>query len=257
MSGALRADVRSYRDKLSREGRAAATVNLQIKKVLSVPFTSAQRLGYIPLNPCGAVDSLRVRASQRETFTLKQVAAIVATAEGDWGGAALCGYFTGLRLGDVCGLRWEAIDLEAGILRVQTAKTDTEIVAPLHPDLEKWLRSCRRGIGKAPVFPDLAGKRTGGAGGLSAQFARLLKKAGIIRKTIRSGDGAGHRTSNLSYHSLRHSFVSALANEGVAPDVRQRLAGHADAKVHARYTHHEIENLRAAVAKLPGLSPAG
>ena len=40
------ADVRAYRDKLSTEGRAPSTVNLQIKKVLNVPFTAAQRLGY-------------------------------------------------------------------------------------------------------------------------------------------------------------------------------------------------------------------
>jgi hypothetical protein len=44
-----------------------------------------------------------------------------------------------------------------------------------------------------------------------------------------------------------------LATAGVAPDIRQKLAGHVDPKVHAGYTHHEIETLRAAAEKLPGL----
>jgi integrase len=55
---------------------------------------------------------------------------------------------------------------------------------------------------------------------------------------------------------LRRSFISGLANAGVSPDVRQKLAGHADARVHAGYTHHEIETLRAAIGKLPGLRNA-
>ena len=53
--------------------------------------------------------------------------------------------------------------------------------------------------------------------------------------------------------ALRHSFVSALANAGVASDIRQKLAGHADAKSHARYSHHEVEIMRAAVELLPSL----
>jgi site-specific recombinase XerD len=44
-----------------------------------------------------------------------------------------------------------------------------------------------------------------------------------------------------------------MANAGVAPELRQKLAGHSDLKSHAIYTHHELESLREAVAKVPGL----
>jgi hypothetical protein len=87
------ADVRAYRDKLSKEGRAPSTVNLQIKKVLNVPFSAAERHGYIPLNPCGAVDSLRKGdTGDRETFTEEQVRKLVNASKGDWAGAVLAGY---------------------------------------------------------------------------------------------------------------------------------------------------------------------
>ena len=51
--------------------------------------------------------------------------------------------------------------------------------------------------------------------------------------------------------SSRHSFVSELANAGIAPDVRQLLAGHSDDRSHAVYTHTQLDTLRAAVKKLP------
>lgn len=62
-------------------------------------------------------------------------------------------------------------------------------------------------------------------------------------------DSTGHRT----FHSLRHSFVSELANAGIAPDVRQMLAGHSDDRSHAVYTHTQLDTLRAAVKKLPSI----
>ncbi|MEI7774858.1 MAG: hypothetical protein WCK17_08785 [Verrucomicrobiota bacterium] len=59
-------------------------------------------------------------------------------------------------------------------------------------------------------------------------------------------------TSTLRFHSTQHFFVSALSAGGVPSDVRQRLVGHTDARTHAVYSAHEIESMRAAVAKLPG-----
>lgn len=61
----------------------------------------------------------------------------------------------------------------------------------------------------------------------------------------------------LSFHRTRHFFVSALSAGGVPSDVRQRLAGHNDARTYAVYSAHEIESMHAAVANLPGVSIAG
>ena len=44
-----------------------------------------------------------------------------------------------------------------------------------------------------------------------------------------------------------------MANAGVAPEVRMKLTGHSDQDVHAGYTHHELETLRAAVAHIPSV----
>jgi integrase len=89
--------------------------------------------------------------------------------------------------------------------------------------------------------------------GLSSQFKRIMEKAKIGGRILRAATGEGRKQSSLSFHSLRHSFVSALANAGVAPDLRQKLAGHTDSKSHARYSHHEVDIMRAAVAQVPSL----
>jgi integrase len=49
--------------------------------------------------------------------------------------------------------------------------------------------------------------------------------------------------------SLRHSFTSALANQGVASEVRMKLTGHKTESAHRGYTHHKLEKLRVAVEK--------
>ena len=189
-------DVRSYRDALVKGGRAASTVNLAVKKTLNVPFAAAHRLGYIHINPVAAVESLKDRAdSGRETFTAAQVAKLVVAAEGEWRGAILVGYYTGLRLGDVVGLLWEHLDLEEGLLTVRMRKTGGVVKVPLHGDFKSWIVERPRGSGKKPLFPSLFGKRTGGDGGLSAQFAKIIGAAGIERRQLRDGKGAGHRTS--------------------------------------------------------------
>ena len=68
-------------------------------------------------------------------------------------------------------------------------------------------------------------------------------------------EGKGRATNSKTFHALRHTFISSLANAGVPPDIRQKLAGHADPKVHESYTHHEMETLRGAIAMLPSLKP--
>ncbi len=250
-------DVRSFRDVLAAGGRSPGTVNQVVRKVLSAPFLAAQRLGYIPTNPCAAVEPLRDDAdAARETFTTEQVGQLLRAAEGDWQGAILAGYFTGLRLRDVAEMKWAAVDFDGGLLRIKTRKTGVVLMIPLHDEFAAWLRKQPRGIGQAPVFPSLAGKGTGGRHGLSGRFNAIMEAAKVKGRLTRGADGKGRKTSSLSFHSLRHSFVSALANAGVAKELRQKLSGHADDQSHARYTHLDVENLRAAVSKLPSVGSA-
>ncbi len=256
IAGVSPKDVRSFRDSLIEGGISPSTVNQSIRKVLSAPFTAAQRLGYVPTNPCLAVELLRDDTdAERDVFTPEQVGQLVAAARDDWKGVILIGYFTGLRLRDIANLTWGAVDFQSGTMRVKTGKTGAVLRLPLHAEVSAWLLKEPRGIAKAPIFPKLAGRVTGGLSGLSGHFRAIMEKAGVKGRALRSaGENKGGRnTSSLSFHCLRHSFVSALANAGVAPELRKKLSGHADDRSHSNYTHHELNALRGAVEKIPGL----
>jgi integrase len=247
-------DIRKWRDDLKSKGLSATTVNGHMK-VLRIPFKRAHDLGHIPVNVCSpkAVSAVRDHAedAQKDVFTPEQLAALIdAAPTEDWRGLILCGYFTGLRLSDCAELRWGSVDMGKQILTVKTRKTGTKVVMPIHTRFMSWLRKQTRGIEKAPVFPTLAGVGTGGKSGLSTRFRRIMDDAKIKGRLLREANGAGRSRSSLTFHSLRYSFNSALANAGVPQEIRQRLTGHASAEMNQHYTRHEIETLRAAVEKL-------
>jgi integrase len=241
-------DVLTYRNSIIATNKTARTANLSVK-VVSAALNAALRQGYIPSNPAIAVESLRVKAEERGTFTPAQVSKLVRAADGDWRGAILLAYYTGARLGDVSNMQWSAIDWRNKLIGFTPSKTKKPVTIPLHPQLERELLK-KPGIGKASMFPSLTGKDTGGRFGLSGRFAAIMEKAGIEGKITQHVKG-GRALSNLSFHSLRHSFNSAMANAGVSQEVRQKLTGHASVETNKLYTHHELESLRAAIAVIP------
>jgi len=100
-------------------------------------------------------------------------------------------------------------------------------------------------------MPRMASLKSGGRHGLSESFKRIMRNAGL---DAGKAEKNGLRQLSLrSFHALRHSFTSALANAGVAPELRMKLTGHKSESIHRVYTHHELAPLRAAVDKIPGL----
>ncbi len=252
-------DFIGFRDALVRAKKSPQTANSYVK-MLRIPLNLARKHGIISSNPAEAVDLLASDAIERKTFTPAQVAQLVAAAdaagERDWSGAIQFGYYTGQRLSDIANLRWENLELAATFphLRLKQRKTSRPVTIPLAPALVAWLLALPASDDPAAfLFPTLAGRGTGGDYGLSARFAGIMKKAGIVAELARGGAG-GRKLAGLSFHCLRHTFSSIMANEGVSSDVRQKLTGHASAEVHQRYTHHELSTLRKAVDVLPALS---
>lgn len=242
-------DVLAYRDSIIKANKTARTANLSVK-VVSAALNAAFRQGYIASNPATAVESLPVKSAERGTFTAAQMSKLLRAAQDDWRGAILLGYYTGARLGDVASMHWDVIDWPNKLIRFTPSKTKKPVTVPLHPQLERELLK-NAGIGKAAMFPALAGKGTGGRHGLSRRFSAIMEKAGIEGK--RTQASGGRTLSNLSFHSLRHSFNSAMANAGVSQEIRQKLTGHASAEMNRTYTHHELQPLRAAVTLIPSV----
>lgn len=247
------ADIRGFRDQLLAEGRAEATANLAVK-ILRTPLTVARKQGLISHNPAEAIETVAARSVVKGVFSPADVAKLLAHSTPEWSGLILAGYYTGARIGDLSSLRWESVDLTRLTIAFCQQKTGAPIEIPIHPQLETWLRQWQSEKHDAKVvFPDKAGKTIGGRNGLSGQFRLIMQKArlsGVV--TPRKGE-AGRSRSSLTFHSLRHSFNSAMANAGVSQEIRQRLTGHAAKGVNDRYTHTELGTLRTAVEAVPNV----
>lgn len=80
-----------------------------------------------------------------------------------------------------------------------------------------------------------------------------MRVAGEVLHARKQG-GKGRTVRALTFHSLRHSFNSAMANAGIPQEVRMKLTGHSSAEMNKGYTHLDLDPLRAAVNVIPGLS---
>ena len=245
-------DFLEYRNQLLDGGRTPKTADLIVHKILGAPLRQALKLGTLSKNPLHSVPLLKKSRFEKGVFAPEEISRLVKAAERDWKGAILVGYFTGARLQDVCNLRWDNVDLAKKIIRFRTAKNDQAITLAIHPELEDHLVTCADSDdSRAFVFPALAGKPSPT---LSIAFREVMERAGIEAGIAREKLGAKGRTiSSRSWHSLRHSFNSALANHGVSQELRQKFTGHSTAEMNAVYTHHELETIRQAVASIPRL----
>lgn len=247
-------DVEKYLAARKGEKLAARTVILSVK-VIRMALNHARRQGLIPTNPAEAVELPTARGMERGTFTPTEVKLLVDAGVGEWPTLIMTAYYTGARLSDCCRLAWADVDLSEGALSYTQGKTGAKVTVPLHPDLVAHLEKLA-GTDKPEVFimPHMATLKSGGRHGLSEGFKRIMRKAGLDAGKVKS---AGVRQlSRRTFHALRHSFTSALANAGVAAELRMKLTGHKTERVHQKYTHHELAVLRQAVAKLPGLQRA-
>jgi integrase len=246
-------EIEGWRNAELAAGVSGKSANLGLG-VLRAAFNAAKRRGEILHNPCDAVANVAERSDEREPFTEADIAALLRTAKGtDWQGAVVVAVWTGLRLIDVAGLTWKQVDMAAGTLTVTPEKTDKPLLLPMAGELREFLASLPAGVGKAPLFPTLHGRITGRNGGLSNEFGRLMQRAEVSVPVGREKRGRGRQVRTKSFHSLRHTFVSRLANADVPADVRKTLAGHDSDEAHARYTHLAFTKQTEALAKLSAI----
>ncbi len=221
--------------------RKAATVNKALASLRRL-LESALGKGLVTHNAAKAVRSLKTTDSvTRAPFTEEEISLLVnhPTTSEEWRGMILLAVHTGLRMGDVVRLTGE--DIKDGIATVmpeKTARSKKVITIPLSQPCLDWIAD-REG----PLFPTIQRQQKGTT---SAQFTAIMKKSGVPKRVRLAGGIEATR----SFHSLRHTFTSWLADAGVPSEVRQRLTGHSSSRIHQKYTHLDAA-LTEAVDKLP------
>ena len=260
IGGVREADVQAFLDKETKDGKSATTV-AGTAKILRIPFNLAFKQGLILRQPVSSLDIPEANPQQRKAFTWQQVLKLISAAEGNWVTTVMLGAYCGMRLGDCVNLKWENVNFDAEMITFVPQKTSRGkrrkvLEIPFHPTLKLHLKALKADAPPEQIYlcPELQGRSVGGRSGLSKEFIEVvMTKAGFAeRQNAPKSEGKGRQFSPLSFHSLRHSFNSEMANKGVSQELRRHLTGHATDKMNDGYSHFTKKLLKKAVAKLPG-----
>ncbi len=138
-------------------------------------------------------------------------------------------YSSGLRLSELCALRWHDLDLREGTVTV-LGKGSKQRVVPVGSHARKALAEWRvetAAASDAPVFPGRNGPITPRA--VQLRLRQLAQRQGLFKR--------------VHPHLLRHSFAShVLESSGDLRGV-QELLGHADIATTQIYTHLDFQHL--------------
>jgi integrase/recombinase XerC len=139
-------------------------------------------------------------------------------------------YSSGLRLSELCALRWCDMDLEAGVVTV-LGKGSKQRIVPVgshaRSALSEW-RNEHVAVDDAPIFPGRNGAPISQRA-VQIRLKLLAQKQGMFK--------------HVHPHMLRHSFASHILES--SGDLRgvQELLGHADIATTQIYTHLDFQHL--------------
>lgn len=217
-------------------------------EVLRIALNRAVKTGRIKANVCAQVDPPEVTPKVVEPPTAAEVARIVAAVRGQRDEALiLAALATGLRQGELVGLRWE--DIGEGIVHVRGqldrgrryvgAKRGSERVAGLPPLAADALEAHRQRVtladGRRPepadfVFRDAHGRPMTGFEAYR-RWQVALREAGVSARPM---------------HATRHFARSKMAEAGMDPSMVDAIFGWTDPRMRAQYTHATEEARRMA-----------
>lgn len=235
-----------------RRANLAESSVLAIYTIVHGGLDAAVRLRVLAVNPCDAVDPPSPRRKRRTVWDEAQARRFRAMLVGDRLEALFLLIFgTGLRKGEVLGLRWSDVDLVRGriaIAQQQTytvankvaygdLKTDAGVRAmTLPPFALEALKGYRAGsTGDGVVFRDRHGKPLN-MHQLEWHWYTLRRRA------VAAG------LPSITFHDLRHVHATLALVVGVAPKVLSQRLGHASIRITLDQYAHVTDALDADAA---------
>jgi len=156
----------------------------------------------------------------------------------------LTAVMTGMRRGELLGLKWEDVDLEGGKIHVRRALWRGKFVAPKSRRSRRAIdapATVRAALARLPsrfegelVFCGPQGHPLDPENFTKRDFARVLRRSGVRR---------------IRFHDLRHTYTSLLIAQGAHPKYIQAQLGHASIQTTLDRYGHLMPDVHAAEAK--------
>ncbi|MEG0258098.1 MAG: site-specific integrase [Christensenella sp.] len=230
-----------------RQRRSAGMVH-NVTRLLSSVFRAAQNKGLSAINPCEGVRKPKNKAKPPRVLTCGEQAKLERMAMDTGSLEYLLCLYTGLRLGELCALKWEDIDMDGGVIYVRagmkrlksgvvqsTPKTQSsqrEIPVPVF-----IMRMLRQNRGQADGYVFVNAK--GGAADMRTiqlRLRRMAKKLGL---------------KGVHMHTLRHTFATRCLESGIRFEALSELLGHSTPNITLTYyVHCTRESKMKSIQKL-------
>lgn len=216
--------------------RSPATVNRYVAALSSVLRAGCSRYHVLYANPARVVSREHEPRFASRALDVDEQRALLAGCGDDLElrTAILFALSTACRRGELDGLRWSSVDLDAGIARFAVTKNGCPRAVPVPRVAVEALRSWRA------VHFDADGGRV-----FRSRGDWLLRRLGVLAERL--GLGA------LRWHDLRHSAATALARAGAALPELMAITGHRSPSMVARYQHLSEAPPRGAVDRAAAL----
>lgn len=244
------ADVEWLRDKLVTEGYSGVSATHAICAISTV-LKWGKKVGLITCEWSIRGLSLPKSIRSLDFLSKEEVARLIDYAQvhaPDAYPAIATAIYAGLRKGEIFGLRWQDVQLEADRIDVLRSyrllpKSGKPRHLPLHPELARILRQWQKQCpvtGEGLVFP-VSGHM--GDSGDMLDLPALLAEAGC-------------HVPKKPWHALRHTFGSHFVMNGGSLYVLQRLLGHSTPEMTQIYAHLSPDHLAGEMIRLDFTVPA-
>jgi integrase len=154
--------------------------------------------------------------------------------------------FCGLRIAEVCKLKWMDIDLEKRELKVICGKGSKDRYSTIPEQLIPILTKYKRFIGNNEwLFPSQKGNLPKRATTIAQEYMKALDDAKLHDQVAVSKHG--RPMYKYSFHTLRHTYATYLLEKGVELLYIQKALGHSDMVTTQIYAHVSNPELRKRV----------
>jgi integrase len=245
-------DVKTWVREMTTAGLSPETVRA-VYATFSTMMTDAANERVIDRSPCWQRrDGLPpIQRTKLNYLTVEQGVALVAAVPAQYKAMFHLALWTGMRWGELAALRWENVDLAVGLIRVceSVKREDGQIGRPKNGKVREVA------IGAATVDVLRAHRRDFGAHDLvfTSPRGQQLSYPRFRRSVMIPAAEALELDWKMSFHTLRHTYVSTLLDAGVDALVVAEQAGHSRASFtidrygHAPHTKADV--VRIAIAK--------
>lgn len=225
--------IESY--KKMRTGKVKpATVNREIG-LLKHMFNCAIEWDKATTNPMRHVRLLRVENIQERNLSQEEVTKLLGACTEYSRPIVQTALHTGMRMGEILGLKWEQVDLRQRMITILHSKNEKVRKIPINDTLLQILTTLKYNKMSEYVFVCV---RTGEpALKFRTAWLNALRRSGI---------------PHCRAHDLRHTAASHMVAAGIDLVTVKAILGHADLRTTQRYLHSAPESMRQAVAALDG-----